>query len=277
MSRNFAIPSMLALALAVTACGDAGQERKPANAVPATFELSGSGKHKKLTGPASIKAGLVRLKFKNSTNERAGVQLFRATAGHSGSEAREAAARWGEKGKPLPDWVKVEGGTPHVAKGETSTAVQELAAGDYMAVDFDSNAVTPLKATAGGNGAKPPSADARIEATEYSFTVTGLKAGVNTVEFANVGKEPHFFAAVPFKPGATLKQVREFLRTEEGESPLVEDEDAETISAVLDGGRKQVVELDLRKGRYALGCFIPDRAGGPPHAFKGMISEAVIE
>lgn len=277
MSRNFAIPSMIALALAVTACGDARDEQKAAKAVLATFELSGSGKHKKLTGPASIKAGLVRLRFENSTDERAGVQLFRGTAGHSGSDARNAAALWAEKGKRLPDWVKIEGGTPHVAKGRTSTAVQQLPAGDYMAVDFDSNAVTPLKVTTGGDASKLPSTDARIEATEYRFTATGLKAGVNTVEFANTGKQPHFFAAVPFKPGATLEQVREFLRTEKGESPLVEDEDAETISAVLDGGRKQVIELDLRKGRYALGCFVPDRAGGPPHAFKGMISEAVVE
>jgi hypothetical protein len=277
VSRNFAIASSIALALAATACGNDKHEQEAAKPVTATFELSRSGKHKELTGPESIEGGLVRIEFTNSTNERAGVQLFRGTEGHSGPEARAAGARWGDEGKPLPDWVKIEGGTPWAAPGETSAAVQELPAGDYMAVDFDSNAVAPLKVTAGGNGAKPPSTDARIEATEYSFTATGLKAGVNTVEFANVGKQPHFFAAVPFKPGATLKQVREFLRTEEGESPLVEDEDAETISAVLDGGRKQVIELDLRKGRYALGCFVPDRAGGPPHAFKGMISEAVVE
>lgn len=219
----------------------------------------------------------MRLRFKNATNERGGVQLFRGTKGHSGAEAREAGARWGDEGKPLPDWVKIEGGTPWAAPGETSSAVQELPAGDYMAVDFDSNAVTPLKVTTGGDGAKPPSADARIEASEYRFTASGLKAGVNTVEFANIGRQPHFFAAAPYKPGATLKQVRKFIRTEKGEPPLVEDEDAESISAVLDAGRKKVIEMRLRKGKYALLCFVPDRAGGPPHAFKGMISEAVVE
>jgi hypothetical protein len=277
MRRSFVIASSLALALAVSACGDDEREQEATKPVTATFELSGSGKQKTLTGPESIEGGLVRIEFTNSTTDRAGVQLFRGIEGHSGAEAREAAARWAEKGKPLPGWVKIEGGTPWAAPAEASSAVQELPAGDYMAVDFDSDAVTPLKVTGSHNGADPPTADARIEATEYSFTATGLEAGVNTVEFVNVGKEPHFFAAVPLKPGATVAQVRKFLRTEEGESPLVEDEDAETISAVLDGGRKQVIELDLRKGRYALGCFIPDRAGGPPHAFKGMISEAVVE
>ncbi|MCA1572601.1 MAG: hypothetical protein LC798_20345 [Chloroflexi bacterium] len=277
MSRNFAIPSMLALALLVTACGGDGQDQNAATAAPAAFELSGSGKHKKLTGPSSIKAGLVRLTFNNSTTARGGVQLFRGTAGHSGAQAREAAAAWGEDGKPLPNWVKVEGGTPHVGEGNTSTAVQQLPAGDYMAVDFDSNARTPLKVTPASDGAKLPSTDARIEATEYRFTATGLKAGANTVEFANTGKQPHFFSAVPYKPGATLKQVREYFRTQKGDAPLVEDPDAETISAVLDGGRTQVIQLHLKKGKYALGCFIPDRTGGPPHASKGMISEVTVK
>ena len=276
MSRRFLIASSIALVLTVTACGDddPAQQTKP---VSATFELSGSGKQAKLNGPESIEAGLVRIEFTNSSKERGGIQLFRGTEGHSGIEAREAAAEWGDEGEPLPEWVKIEGGTPWADPGKTSFAVQELPAGDYMAVDFDSNARTRLKVTGGAKDAKLPSGGARIEATEYRFTATGLKAGVNTVEFANVGKQPHFFAAVPFKRRATVREVREYLRNQEGESPLVEDEGAEMISAVLDGGGKQVIELDLEKGRYALGCFVPDRAGGPPHAFKGMISEAVVE
>jgi hypothetical protein len=32
-------------------------------------------------------------------------------------------------------------------------------------------------------------------------------------------------------------------------------------------------EIDLESGRtYAVVCFLPDRAGGPPHAAKGMLS-----
>jgi hypothetical protein len=44
----------------------------------------------------------------------------------------------------------------------------------------------------------------------------------------------------------------------------------------MDGGGKQVVEVELKAGKYALLCWVPDRAGGPPHAVKGMISEAVV-
>jgi hypothetical protein len=44
----------------------------------------------------------------------------------------------------------------------------------------------------------------------------------------------------------------------------------------LDGGEEQLTEVDLKPGNYALMCFIPDRAGGPPHVAKGMISGATV-
>ena len=75
-------------------------------------------------------------------------------------------------------------------------------------------------------------------------------------------------------PGATIEDVKRFFRTEEGEPPLQEDNVEET--AVIDGGEEQLTEVDLTAGNYALLCFIPDRAGGPPHVAKGMISEAKV-
>lgn len=48
-------------------------------------------------------------------------------------------------------------------------------------------------------------------------------------------------------------------------------------TTVLDGGAKQVTQLELAKpGKYALLCFIQDRAGGPPHIAKGMIAEVDV-
>ena len=47
-------------------------------------------------------------------------------------------------------------------------------------------------------------------------------------------------------------------------------------TAVIDGGEAQLTEVDLSPGSYALLCFIPDRAGGPPRVAKGMISEAKV-
>jgi hypothetical protein len=48
-------------------------------------------------------------------------------------------------------------------------------------------------------------------------------------------------------------------------------------TGVLDGGESQVVDVTLTRGKYALVCFVPNREGGQPHAFLGMVSEGVVE
>ena len=45
----------------------------------------------------------------------------------------------------------------------------------------------------------------------------------------------------------------------------------------LEAGTQQVAKLDLKRGKYALLCFVSDRKGGPPHMAKGMIAEASVE
>jgi len=48
-------------------------------------------------------------------------------------------------------------------------------------------------------------------------------------------------------------------------------------TTVLDGGKKQVAELEFKKGKYAFVCFIQDRKGGPPHVAKGMVQEVEVK
>jgi hypothetical protein len=82
--------------------------------------------------------------------------------------------------------------------------------------------------------------------------------------------------AAPLKPGTTREDIVKAIKDESGPPPF--DEKNTVDAAILNGGSKQVVELDLKKaGDYALMCFIPDRAGGPPHVAKGMISTTKVE
>ena len=46
---------------------------------------------------------------------------------------------------------------------------------------------------------------------------------------------------------------------------------------VLNGGQKQVVDITLKKGSYAVLCFMNDKAGGPPHFAKGMLQEVTVK
>ena len=180
----------------------------------------------------------------------------------------------GRGNAPLPDWVRFVGGVASIRSGETSTSVQSLPQGNYAAIDINTSAFAALEVTGDGDGELPTSS-ARVEARDYSFEASGLKAGKGRVLFTNTGKEPHFALLAPIKPGKTLADVRQALEREEGETPIAEDKTLST--GVLDGGESQVVDLALVKGRYALVCFVADRKGGPPHAFKGMVSEAVVE
>ena len=48
------------------------------------------------------------------------------------------------------------------------------------------------------------------------------------------------------------------------------DESKAFNTAIISGGESEVVDLRFESGDWGLACFIPDRAGGPPHALKGM-------
>ena len=126
----------------------------------------------------------------------------------------------------------------------------------------------------GDEGAALPEVPAQIEATEYDFTATQLEAGSQPVLFTNAGAEPHHLAAAPLKPGKTEADVKEFLETEKGPSPIVESKSFDT--ALVSGGESEVVDLRLESGEYALLCFVPDRTGGPAHVSKGMIAVAPV-
>ena len=60
------------------------------------------------------------------------------------------------------------------------------------------------------------------------------------------------------------------MTSEEGDNgpPPVDFEKLQGTT-VLDAGREQIDELELAAGRYALVCFLTNRAGGPPHARAG--------
>jgi hypothetical protein len=264
-------------ALSLAGCGDddggggGGQAAKPKTV---RIELSGSGTKLRFSVPRSVPGGVVRIEFVNSAEGEHGAQLGYVDEGHTPQEGLQAAAAWGERGKALPGWLHLPGGVGSIASGDSSSVTQELPAGRYFVVDIDSNAAAYFRVAGGAGAGEQPSAPAKIEATEYRFTASGLEAGANRVLFDNAGGEPHFVAGVRIKPGKTIEDVRKFVRTEKGEEPFAQGGNFNT--AVVDGGVTQTVEVEAQPGKYALLCFVPDRKGGPPHAVKGMISEATV-
>ena len=213
--------------------------------------------------------------------------MLRLADGHTVEEALATIAS--EDGK-TPDWLTAEGGVGTTAPGASGAVELVLEEGTYHVVDLgepegddvqshaESGATATLEVTSGDDDAELPEVDASIEMADFDFVTDGLQVGTNRFLLRNTGEELHHTLVVPINEGATFDQFKEYITSEEANSgPPPADFEKLQATAVLDAGREQVGELTLEPGRYALVCFLTNRAGGPPHAALGMVSELTIE
>jgi hypothetical protein len=270
----------LVTAVALAACGGSKSTKPPsesAKPTPLAIEIVKEGKSFRMDAPSSVKAGPVDITLTVPDEKTPhDAQFVRVDGDHT---PEEVARILSEGGKPIPDWLIAAGGVGQTADGATGKTRQQLAPGKYVILDTaEESASAELEVTAEGESGEAPSAAANVTAEEYTFRAQGLKPGKNTILFNNAGRQPHHVEAFPYKEGATLADVKKSLEEDgEGGGPPPVDFDAGDGTAVLEGGTKQVTELDLKAGKYALVCFISDREGGPPHVAKGMIVEATVE
>jgi hypothetical protein len=267
----------------VTACGDDDDDSSGADSDAPTklaVKVTEVGKGSRLSVPKSLEAGPATVSLRNAGKAPHDAQIIRVEGDQTVDQVLKAIDASGE-GKPLPAWMRAAGGVGTVAPGKSATATDLLQPGKHFVLDTepDRNGGTAEFQVTGEAGGELPGAPVTISAKEYGFVAEGLKAGTARFTFDNVGKEPHHVIAAPYAKGATLAEVRKALSDEEAEfsGPPPVDFDQVTGTAVIDGGTKQVAQLELRKGKYALVCFIADRAGGPPHVAKGMLQEVEVE
>ena len=273
------IAAALAAVALLPACGG-DEEKKSTRLVPAGTKLNRlelsvaekGGGHFQYRAAKTVPEGLVEIRFKNGARSPRKAQLWRVGPGHSVKEALRAPRR------PLPRWLEWAGGVGLTAPGRTGTSVQPLSAGAYYVTGIGSErrGVAPVKVTSGDASPKLASAaEARITSVDYGYRVSGIAAGPASVEFRNTGREPHHAFFVPLRQGRTLAEARDFFAGRSTGPPPV-DPDATRETAVLEGGERQVTRLNLQSGRYALLCFVRDRAGGPQHTEKGMVAEVKV-
>lgn len=265
---------LVSLPVALSACGDDDDDGGGADG-PQVFQVQAN--EDGVTAPESAEPGAIEIRFTNTGKRGHSLQIVELGEGHTAAEVREAGEAWGEKGKPLPDWVGFRGGVGTVKAGEAGSAVVDLPVGQYAAFDIEGDAEQPYAefTVEGDESDSLPETDARIEASEYEFSAEALTSTGGQVLFENTGDEPHHLVAAPLKPGKTEADLKEFAQTQKGELPIDESKGLDT--AILSGGTSAVLDLKLQSGEYALLCFIPDRAGGPPHVAKGMASVATVD
>lgn len=227
-----------------------------------------AGRRFRYRTPRTVRAGLVQIRLRNDGAVAHKAQLWRIAGGHTVAQALRAR-------RPTPAWLRAAGGVALTEPRATGTTIQHLAPGRYYVagVGSERGTVAQFRVTGSTASRSLPPAPARLNAYEYGFRATALRAGRTSVDFRNTGDEPHHVYFAPLRAGATLADVREFFTGSKyvGRPPVEEAGTRETV--VLGGHQRQLTELDLRAGRYALLCFVRNRAGGPPHTKLGMIDE----
>jgi hypothetical protein len=281
MSRSihaFAAVAAGALILVVAGCGGSDDPTKVA------VQLTENGKTDfSISAPAEIEGGAVQLTLDNSGNEAPhNAQLIQIGEGHTYAEAKPIIDS--EEGVDIPEWIRGYGGVGQVNPGETGTATVELDEGHYALRDDADNGSNDPAATEFDvketNDADLPDTDATVTAAttdsddpahEYEWETEGLKAGLNTLTFDSQGEKAlHIIAAAPVRGDATLEDVEKELGSDA--PPRAIDFEKIDTTAVIDGGKKEVTQLDLQAGRYAFVCFLPDRdEPNKPHYEQGLL------
>lgn len=259
----------------VPACGS--DDEGGGSSEPAAFavEITESGKSSTVKVPKEVPAGLVEITFQNDGKKPHSAQI----AGVDGDQTAADVERVTSEGGKIPGWIHGAGGLGTVPPGQAGSATVVLEPGTYYVQDDEGpqGGIAKFEVTGEASDAELPATDATIVASEYKFTTEGLKAGANRVTFDNAGEELHHAIAFPINGESTLADVEKFFMSEGRPSgPPPVDFESGAATAILDGGTKEVAELEFEAGRYAFVCFIPDRAGGPPHFIKGMLQEVEI-
>ena len=281
--RTVALVGVAVLAAAVLV--GCSTTTKP-TAVDVSAGDAGSGNFSFTGAPASFKGGLDDLTLRNaSKSEVHDMQLVRITGNHTFGEFQKQVLD--SLGGPIPNWIGVGGGVGLVTPGHTLTSHLNLPPGKYLyfcdeglgdGAHYKHGMKGAFTVTGKQSTKALPTAAATVKAHEYTFDIQGLHAGRQTLRFENTGAQLHHMILAPIAAGKTFADVQAAF----GKPPLqnsgpppIEFLKA-TQEPVLDSGRALVTTIDLKAGDYAMLCFINDRAGGPPHAVKGMLKEVKI-
>jgi hypothetical protein len=278
--------SMLAAAAAIAAasllaaCGDDN------NPSPASLAISvkeaGKGSFE-LGAPADATGGLTEVTLTNDTKAPQSAQLILLEDGHTLDDARDVISG---KAKTIPDWLRTEGGVGTIGPGESGTATLNLPEGQYGIVDDAQNGskepATAELSVSGGEEGDLPTTDATVTAGEvgkdkYKWEISGLTAGENTFTFNSKGDEAlHHVVFAPIVGDATVDDIKKEL--ESNAPPKSIDFESSVDTAILDGEKSEVTQLNLKPGRYAAICFLTDRdETDKPHFEQGLLDEVEVK
>lgn len=257
---------------AVTA--EAAPTTAMAAAAPVTVAIDSA---RMITMPTTVQPGVNE--FVVTSAKASGFQIVRLAEGYTMAKA-EADVKKGLDGGKMGALRRFEanvtllGGAPSMP-GKTAHFWVDLEPGSYIALDTwgKTNAAKWVTFTATGSetAASMPQG-ATVKATRSAKWAKKPKSIPNkgTLTFKNRSSSNHFVILAKMKKGATLKQIKQFLQTEDGPPPVSFKHSLDT--GVVSPGHTMAFDYRLPRGNYVMLCFWPDASmGGMPHAFMGMV------
>jgi hypothetical protein len=226
--------------------------------------------------PDTVSAGMVTLRGVNEGKEPHQAMVVRLGDGHTADELMRALQNPG----PPPSWMHIEGG-PQVG----ADVMLNLVPGQYVLLcmipspDGTPHAmkgmVRPFTVVPSSAAAvSPPVVDLDLTMANYDWTMSKpLKAGRNVIKVTTAPGQPHELVIAHLLPGKGAKDIAAWEENMSGGPPPF---DFITGNSPLGGGGTNYLTVDLKPGRYALVCFLPDAADGKSHLAHGMIREIFV-
>ena len=280
--------TVVALAALASACGSSSKSSTATTTTkPATpFALTVNAGDYAYTGlPDSLPAGLISMKFVNQGQVDHELGFIKVT---DDTNPQAVLASLGKviSGEPFPTSFLAANGVPNTPPGKTTDAQFNLTPGQYLAFCSDTGVVGSKadgkphftrgmykKITVTGTGGETaPTAESTLVAHDYSFDVSGLKAGQQTIAFKNDGPvQWHFGEILEFAKGVTVAKaeadVPKLLASQGAPPAGVTPPEPVAASQIASPGYGNTFSANLEAGRvYVVLCFVSDKLGGPPHA-----------
>ena len=274
-----AVTTSLAIVAAATLTSTvtAAPAQSAASTPPVAVSISAK---RAVTMPTTVQPGVNTFKVTTANKDGSGFQLVQTAAGYSAADA----ARDIEKGldggnvkaiKRFEAHVTLFGGMA-VTKDKVGKLIVDLEAGDYWALDINTNDPDKFFAftVAGADtGNVMPEADSKLKAVQDTTWAHNPESIPNKgmMRFKNAASQNHFIVMAKLKKGMTYKDFKTWLAAAiegpAGPSPVKFLMD----SGVVSPGYSATFTYNLPKGNYVMLCFWPDaKMGGMPHVAMGM-------
>jgi hypothetical protein len=239
--------------------------------------------------PDSIPAGLVMIQALMRGDAPHHVAVVKLDGNRTAAEYIAAL----RPDAPPPEWATHMGGPNPTDPGTTANAMMVLEPGSYALVCyvdvpggvphfahgmFKDLRVYERADTAAAEPAAPataelPAGTVTMRLTDYDFSLDGnLTAGQNVIRVVNDAAQWHEVVLVQLQGNTTVEQALGWIQRAEGPPPFSMLGGIAPISQ----GVQNNFTVNLRPGRYALVCLLPDAGDGRPHIEHGMIEEFTI-